>query len=119
MKLRSRPTSFWRTGRHARGLQAKKQLKKQLFTLPARAAQSRLPKVGLGLGTAYDIYQSAYQTGYEGYGRYPGKSLQAVEADLRRDYEKTRRTVAFGWDKAKHATKDAWLRVEGRQKQNN
>jgi uncharacterized protein YcfJ len=70
-------------------------------------------------GTAYDIYQTAYRTGYEGYGRYPGKSFDAVEADLRRDYEKTRSTVALGWDKAKQATKDAWLRIEGRQKQNN
>jgi uncharacterized protein YcfJ len=68
--------------------------------------------------TAYDLYQSAYRTGYEGYGRYPGKSFDEVEADLRRDYEKTRRTSALDWNKAKHATRDAWLRVEGRHKQN-
>ena len=68
--------------------------------------------------SAYDVYQSAYRTGYEGYGRYPGKSFDEVEANLRQDYEKTRRTSALEWNKAKHATKDAWLRVEGRQKQN-
>ena len=69
-------------------------------------------------GTAYDLYQSAYRTGYEGYGRYPGKSFDEVEADLRRDYEKTRRTSALDWNKVKHATRDAWLRVDGRHKQN-
>ena len=68
--------------------------------------------------TPYDLYQSAYRTGYEGYGRYPGKTFDEVEADLRRDYEKTRRTGGLEWNKAKHATKDAWQRVDGRQKQN-
>ena len=66
----------------------------------------------------YDIYQSAYRTGYEGYGLYTGKSYEDVESDLRRDYEKTRRTGGLEWNKAKHATKDAWLRLEGRQRQN-
>jgi uncharacterized protein YcfJ len=68
--------------------------------------------------TPYDIYQSAYRTGYEGYGLYAGKSYEEVETDLRRDYEKTRRTSGLDWNKAKHATKDAWLRLEDRQKQN-
>jgi uncharacterized protein YcfJ len=66
----------------------------------------------------YDIYQSAYRTGYEGYGRYPGKRYEEVESDLQRDYEKTRRTAGLEWSKAKHATKDAWLRLENRPKQN-
>ena len=68
--------------------------------------------------TPYDIYQSAYRTGYEGFGRYAGQSYEEVEADLRRDYEKTRRTSGLDWNKAKHATRDAWLRLEDRQKQN-
>jgi hypothetical protein len=68
--------------------------------------------------TAYDIYQSAYRTGYEGYGLYPGKSYEEVETDLHRDYEKTRRTGGLEWNKAKHATRDAWLRLEDRQMQN-
>jgi uncharacterized protein YcfJ len=66
----------------------------------------------------YDLYQSAYRTGYEGYGRYTGKRYEEVETDLRRDYEKTRRTSGLEWSKAKHATRDAWLRLEDRQKQN-
>jgi hypothetical protein len=67
--------------------------------------------------TPYDIYQSAYRTGYEGYGLYAGKSYEEVETALRRDYEKTRRTSGLDWNKAKHATRDAWLRLEDRQKQ--
>ena len=66
----------------------------------------------------YDLYQSAYRTGYEGYGRYTGKRYEDVENDLHRDYEKTRRSSGLEWNKAKHATRDAWLRLEDRQKQN-
>jgi hypothetical protein len=69
-------------------------------------------------GSPYDLYQSAYRTGYEGYGRYTGKRYEEVETDLHRDYDKTRRSAGLEWNKAKHATRDAWLRLEDRQKQN-
>jgi hypothetical protein len=61
---------------------------------------------------AYDAYQPAYRTGYEGYTRYPGKKYEEVESDLQRDYEKSRGNSGLGWDKAKLATRDAWDRVE-------
>jgi hypothetical protein len=35
-----------------------------------------------------------------------------VEANLKRDYEKSRGTDGLSWDKAKRATRDAWNRVE-------
>lgn len=60
----------------------------------------------------YTTYQPAYRTGYEGRGRYPGKSFEDVETDLQRDYERTRGTTGLTWDKAKLATRDAWNRVE-------
>jgi hypothetical protein len=66
----------------------------------------------------YDIYQPAYRIGYEGYGRYTGKSYEEVETDLQRDYEKMRGKAGLEWNKAKHATRDAWLRLEHRPKQN-
>jgi len=69
-------------------------------------------------GSPYDLYQPAYRTGYEGYGRYTGKRYEEVETDLHRDYDKTRRSAGLEWNKAKHATRDAWLRLEDRQKQN-
>jgi hypothetical protein len=65
----------------------------------------------------YDIYQPAYQVGYVGYGRYTGKRFEEVEIDLQRDYEKLRSKVGLDWNKAKHATRDAWLRLEHRRKQ--
>jgi outer membrane lipoprotein SlyB len=45
--------------------------------------------------TPYDIYQSAYRTGYEGFGRYAGKSYEEVESRsasrLRKDAANLRR----------------------------
>lgn len=61
---------------------------------------------------SYDVYQPAYRTGYEGYTRYPGKKYEEVESALQRDYEKSRANSSLSWDQAKHATRDAWLRVE-------
>lgn len=60
---------------------------------------------------AYELYGSAYRTGYEGYALYPGKKYEEVEADLQRNYEKLRGNSILVWDKAKHATRDAWQRV--------
>jgi len=61
---------------------------------------------------AYETYQPAYRAGYEGFGRYPGRRYDEVEADLRRDYEQTAGRTALGWEKARHAARDAWTRVE-------
>ena len=61
---------------------------------------------------AYATYQPAYRTGYEGRNRYPGKIYEEAEADLQRDYEKSRGTAGLSWDKAKSATRDAWNRGE-------
>ena len=61
---------------------------------------------------AYDAYQPAYRTGYEGFSRYPGKRYEDVETDLQRDYEKSKGKSSLTWDKAKYATRDAWHRVE-------
>lgn len=63
-------------------------------------------------GATYETYAPAYRTGYEGYGRYSGKRYEEVEPDLQRDYERARGNTGLAWDKAKHATRDAWHRVE-------
>ncbi|MDX2239152.1 MAG: YsnF/AvaK domain-containing protein [Leptolyngbyaceae cyanobacterium bins.302] len=62
----------------------------------------------------YEDYHPAYRTGYEGYGRYgiTGRTYDEVEPDLQRDYETHRGGAGLAWEKAKHATKDAWNRVE-------
>ena len=61
---------------------------------------------------AFATYQPAYRTGYEGHNRYPGKKYQEVEADLQRAYESSAGAATLVWDKAKHATRDAWNRGE-------
>lgn len=65
-------------------------------------------------GTSYEVYQPAYRMGYESYGRYrgTGKTFDEVEPDLRRDYEREYGSSGLGWEKAKHAARDAWSRVE-------
>jgi hypothetical protein len=67
----------------------------------------------------YDDYSPAYRTGYEGYSTYgsEGMSYNAAEPKLRQDYERqsndgSSNTGRLAWEKAKHATKDAWDRVE-------
>lgn len=62
--------------------------------------------------TAYATYQMAYQTGYEGHSQHPGKKFAEVEADLQRDYEKSKGNSKLTWDIARNATRDAWNRVE-------
>ena len=62
--------------------------------------------------TGYETIQPAYRAGYEGYSKYPGKRFHEVENDLKQDYEKNRSGTGLEWDKAKHAAKDAWHRVE-------
>ncbi len=61
---------------------------------------------------SYDAYRPAYRAGYEGYTRYPGRKYEDVESDLQHDYEKSKGNATLSWDKAKHATRDAWHRVE-------
>ena len=60
----------------------------------------------------YSIYQPAYRTGYEGRARYPGKRYEDVEPNLQREYESSRGTATLAWENARHATRDAWNRVE-------
>lgn len=60
----------------------------------------------------YDDYTPALRTGYEGYGRYSGKTYDQAEADLAKDYDRSRGKSRLGWEKAKTATRAAWDRVE-------
>lgn len=65
-------------------------------------------------GLTYEAYQPAYRTGYESYSRYAssGRTFDDVEPELRSDYERNYGSTGMGWDKAKHAARDAWNRVE-------
>lgn len=65
-------------------------------------------------GLTYDAYSPAYRMGYEGYMRYhnTGRTYDEVEPELRRDYERNYGSSGLGWERAKHAARDAWHRVE-------
>ena len=63
-------------------------------------------------GRSYDDYSPAYRVGYEGRGKYDGRSFDEVEADLRRSYEASRGQSRLEWNDAKAATRAAWHRVE-------
>jgi len=52
-------------------------------------------------GSKYDDYQGAYRTGYEGYGRYDGKTFDQAENDLKNDWERAKGNTQMAWDKAK------------------
>lgn len=61
----------------------------------------------------YDDYHPAYRTGYEGYSTYAKRGLtyDAAEPHLREDYERHNKG-RLAWEKAQHAARDAWDRME-------
>ena len=61
---------------------------------------------------SYDTYRPAYRTGYQAYSKYPGKSYDEVESELQRDYERSSDAATLKWENARHASRDAWNRVD-------
>ena len=62
-------------------------------------------------GSSYDDYSPAYRYGVDAYSRYPNRSFDEVEPELSRDWGTTRGRSSLEWERAKHATRDAWQRV--------
>jgi len=62
----------------------------------------------------YEDYQPAYQAGWEScaVNRPQGRTFGQVESDLQREWPKRRGSSSLGWDRARHAARDAWDRVE-------
>jgi uncharacterized protein YcfJ len=63
-------------------------------------------------GYTYDDYHPAYRTGWEGRGRYEGRSFDEVERDLQTDYNRNRGSSRLAWDKNRHAARAAWDRFD-------
>ena len=64
---------------------------------------------------SYDHYRPAYQYGWESRARHgSARSFDEAEPDLERGWDSARGTSSLGWQDAKHATKDAWHRIERR-----
>jgi hypothetical protein len=62
-------------------------------------------------GSTFDDYGPAYGYGVESYVRYPGKTFDQVEADLARDWQRSKGKSTLAWENAKHAARDSWQRV--------
>jgi hypothetical protein len=62
-------------------------------------------------GTTYELYQPAYQYGWEARSRYPDRDYGEVESDLEREWNETASDARLGWDKASMAIRDAWDRL--------
>lgn len=62
-------------------------------------------------GATYDEYQPAYRYGTDSYTKYPDKSFDDVEPELGRNWGSARGKSSLEWEKAKHASRDAWHRV--------
>lgn len=62
----------------------------------------------------YSDYKGAYQTGYEGYGRWGGKGkrFEDLEPEMRKDYEARYGQSRLKWDQARHASRAAWSRFD-------
>jgi uncharacterized protein YjbJ (UPF0337 family) len=67
-------------------------------------------------GRNYDDYAPAYRYGWESASRpeYHGRRFDDVESDLSRGWEKARGTTRNEWKDMKHATRDAFERVQNR-----
>ena len=64
-------------------------------------------------GSSYDAYRPAYRYGWESRARYPDRSFDEAERELRRDWEQVPRDME--WERAKDAVRDAWHRVPREQ----
>jgi hypothetical protein len=62
-------------------------------------------------GSTYNEYQPAYRYGWESATRYEARPYDEVEPDLSRDWENQRGANSrLEWDRARHATRDAYQR---------
>lgn len=65
-------------------------------------------------GASYDDYGPAYMYGVDAYTRYPDRSFDEVEPELHRGWTSSRGGSSLEWERAKHATRDAWTRLSDR-----
>jgi uncharacterized protein (TIGR02271 family) len=70
---------------------------------------------------AWDDYNPAYRTGYEGYSRWgqTHSNFDAAESDLRKDYESRRGVSRLDWESARPAAHAAWTRASSRSRDRN
>lgn len=62
-------------------------------------------------GASFDDYGPAYAYGVGTYSRFGDRSFDEVEPDLSRGWNSARGRSGLTWDRARHATRDAWDRL--------
>ncbi|MDZ4697370.1 MAG: hypothetical protein SGI86_19700 [Deltaproteobacteria bacterium] len=64
-------------------------------------------------GSSFDDYAPAYRYGWESRGREPTtRRFEDAEPTMGKQWESNRGNSKLGWDKAKHASREAWDRIE-------
>lgn len=62
-------------------------------------------------GATFLDYGPAFGYGVDAYSRYPGEPYDEIEHQLARDWDTVRGDSGLSWERARHATRDAWQRV--------
>lgn len=62
-------------------------------------------------GASYDEFGPAYRYGVDAYARNPDRSFDDVEPELGRGWTTSRGRSSLEWERAKHASRDAWHRL--------
>jgi len=64
-------------------------------------------------GFTYDKdYEPAYRYGVDAYNRFPERNYDEIETHLAEGWHSARGESNLDWDRAKHATRDAWQRLK-------
>ncbi len=62
-------------------------------------------------GSTYDEYRPAFGFGVDAYSRHPNRPFDEIEPELGREWVGRRGNSTLDWERAKHASRDAWQRV--------
>lgn len=62
-------------------------------------------------GGSYDDYGPAYLYGAGAHARYPGRAFDDIEDELGAGWGADRGQSKLEWDDARHASRDAWTRI--------
>jgi hypothetical protein len=62
-------------------------------------------------GSSFDDYGPAYGYGVAARAQYPGREFDDVEPAMSGDWEARRGASTLSWERAKHAARDAWMRI--------
>ncbi|MEX0710949.1 MAG: hypothetical protein WD278_01280 [Pirellulales bacterium] len=60
----------------------------------------------------YEVYGPAYRYGWESRARYADRQFGDVEPELERGWKTAKSDTPLTWDQAKHASRDAWERLD-------